>query len=562
MYESQLKRLLDRLSLDDLKFGLGEDICGLVEYLTNDLTSQSLINVALQGFGKTILEKRELRAVLLLTLHEKTLLNLGEQLKFKFNDIKTLVETIVELPFKRDNKNLQILNALDLSEYFLPDITVKDEVNYYKLDVENYFYEQLDYQFDIRVKALKYFREIEMARCLIHMPTGSGKTKTAMHIINEYWSTEHKGNGFIIWIAHTSELLKQAESAFVDLWKILGKFETNIIRYWGYYEMPQKLPDSGIFFIGIQKLISAIKNGKDFIDILTHNSRMIIIDEAHKAPAQETFKSLLKLLEYKSEDPNKVLLGLTATPGRTRSFEIGDKYLRNLFDGVKIGIDLELMGNYSIGDKSYTSEIELLQDRQILSKFLREPILFDPRELDLNHDEIQKIQKILKQDEYELPDDILDKIAKNKFRNKLIIDRIINLYNAGHRIILFACNVSHARLIAAALNLNKIQCGLILGTTDKNIRNKIISEFKDLNSELKILINVDVLTTGFDAPNIDCVFIARPIVSVILYSQMIGRGIRGVMMGGTETCKLVEVVDSFNFGNESWAFNFFDNYWV
>ena len=142
------------------------------------------------------------------------------------------------------------------------------------------------------------------------------------------------------------------------------------------------------------------------------------------------------------------------------------------------------------------------------------------------------------------------------------IDRIINLYNAGHRIILFACNVSHARLIAAALNLNKIQCGLILGTTDKNIRNKIISEFKDLNSELKILINVDVLTTGFDAPNIDCVFIARPIVSVILYSQMIGRGIRGVMMGGTETCKLVEVVDSFNFGNESWAFNFFDNYWV
>lgn len=78
---------------------------------------------------------------------------------------------------------------------------------------------------------------------------------------------------------------------------------------------------------------------------------------------------------------------------------------------------------------------------------------------------------------------------------------------------------------------------------------------------MNILINYEVLTTGFDATNIECVFIARPTQSVVLYSQMIGRGLRGPQMGGKEECLLVDVKDNLKQYNANMAFSHFNNYW-
>ena len=92
-------------------------------------------------------------------------------------------------------------------------------------------------------------------------------------------------------------------------------------------------------------------------------------------------------------------------------------------------------------------------------------------------------------------------------------------------------------------------------------RKNSISSFKDRENNVNIIINYGVLTTGFDSTNIECVFIARPTQSIVLYSQMIGRGLRGPKMGGNEECLLIDVKDNLNIYDEHMAFSKFDNYW-
>ena len=100
----------------------------------------------------------------------------------------------------------------------------------------------------------------------------------------------------------------------------------------------------------------------------------------------------------------------------------------------------------------------------------------------------------------------------------------------------------------------------VFGDTPKSHRDNNIRDFK--NGTLKVLLNFNVLTTGFDAPNLGTLVIARPTSSVILYSQMIGRALRGKRMGGRDNPNtLINLVDNDGkFGNETAAFNFFDLY--
>lgn len=106
------------------------------------------------------------------------------------------------------------------------------------------------------------------------------------------------------------------------------------------------------------------------------------------------------------------------------------------------------------------------------------------------------------------------------------------------------------------ININN---SLVYGDMVDTDRKRAINEFK--TGKVKIIINYEILTTGFDATNIRCVFITRPTKSVILYSQMIGRGLRGPKMGGNKTCLLIDVKENLVAYNENAAFKHFDNYW-
>ena len=127
--------------------------------------------------------------------------------------------------------------------------------------------------------------------------------------------------------------------------------------------------------------------------------------------------------------------------------------------------------------------------------------------------------------------------------------------------IVFACSVDHARMLSAMLTLEEIPNSLVVGDMNPIDRKKAIDVFKDKQSNVNMIINYEVLTTGFDSKNIRCVFITRPTQSVVLYSQMIGRGLRGPLMGGNEECLLVDVEDNIKSFNNETAFLHFNDYW-
>ena len=131
-------------------------------------------------------------------------------------------------------------------------------------------------------------------------------------------------------------------------------------------------------------------------------------------------------------------------------------------------------------------------------------------------------------------------------RNIKLIEKIYEITrNTPHTrksILLFACSVDHAKNISVILNacLN-IKSHYVVGEMDRQDRLNAIKQFR--SGELEVLCNYGVLTTGYDSPNIDCVIIARPTMSQLLYTQMIGRGLRGKKSGGTENCLVIDIRD-------------------
>ena len=102
--------------------------------------------------------------------------------------------------------------------------------------------------------------------------------------------------------------------------------------------------------------------------------------------------------------------------------------------------------------------------------------------------------------------------------------------NNHRQTIAYAVSVDHARNLAAVFNDDGIPAAVILGDTNREERDKAIAGFRD--GDIKILVNVIVATEGFDLPDASCVIIARPTMSLALYLQMVGRGLRPKPDGG------------------------------
>jgi DNA repair protein RadD len=99
---------------------------------------------------------------------------------------------------------------------------------------------------------------------------------------------------------------------------------------------------------------------------------------------------------------------------------------------------------------------------------------------------------------------------------------------------IFSSTVNHAREILEYLPENEAK--MIIGDTENSERDEIIEEFK--KKKFKYLVNVSVLTTGFDAPHVDVIAILRPTESVSLYQQIIGRGLR--LHPGKKDCFILD----------------------
>ena len=574
MANNILKKIMMRFSVEDLKFFLGEDLVeSLLEWNSNNeafASKKRLSEMIMSIYGSTILKDKLFRKKVIKSLEPDAILTFKDYLPDEFKreeDLEAIVEYVGERRWTNSPVNEYFVRLLGYDPERIFENNNLEEESIGKIESYDRFYELLDYQYIIRQRALNILNsKYDLRRFLIHMPTGTGKTKTATHIICHHYNYNLKKNGLILWIAHTKELLQQAYDTFQSVWKSIGNGEIEVYKLWGNNSFD--IPDNGfngIMICGIQKLQSIKSSNLDLFEAILRDVRLVVYDEAHKASAEETRELIEQLMSRKGGLEDRSLMGLSATPGRTTADSFDNNLLVSMFGNKIIGIDTKLMNSVNMSaqeaanTKAETDVIKYFQDRGVLSKIKKEELTYPES---LTDAELEKIKVITYDQGYvDFSKKALETIGKNRNRNRAILNRIKELNYENKPTIVFACSVKHAQLLSAMLSLEDIENAVVIGNMPASERKEAIGRFKDRTDKLNILINYEVLTTGFDATNIECVFIARPTQSVVLYSQMLGRGLRGPQMGGNEECLLIDVKDNLVQYNENMAFSHFDNYW-
>lgn len=356
---------------------------------------------------------------------------------------------------------------------------------------------------------------------LLHMPTGSGKTRTAMHYVAR--QLRARDEGLVFWLSEQPEVLEQAAEAFERAWSSLGDRPLDVFRLYGAGDIVPEQLESGLVLGGFQKLHSVYRSDQNLLLRLGDRTDLVVVDEAHQAVAP-TYNSVIRALARKR--PETRLLGLTATPGRTWADVEEDFRLSEFFEGRKVTLQT--------GD-----------GRNPIRFLIEEEYLADPT---FRHIELS------------------DRSAGDHLgglNNGELVGEIQEMLARHHRLIVFASSVPHAELLTAVLGYENVDCGLVTADTPSNKRDYLYRRFRRDTGEPMVLVNYGVLTTGFDAPAASGAIIARATRSLVLFSQMVGRVLRGPKAGGTATAEIVTTVDTRlpGFGSVREAFMNWEDVW-
>ena len=381
-------------------------------------------------------------------------------------------------------------------------------------------------------------------RAVLHLPTGVGKTRTAMHVVAHFLRSNDPS--VVVWLASGRELLDQAYEAFKEAWQHLGTREVQIGAMWGDLTPDLDRFSDGFLVAGLAKCWALMSDRHlDWAERLSTRVRLVVFDEAHQSIAT-TYRQITDALTL---DYRCALLGLTATPGRTWDDIDKDGELADYYSQSKVTLQID-------GD----NPVDYLIEHGYLARprfrtLLAEPGLrlegFDPSHIG---------------DALDIPQRTVAALSMREQYVAAVLAAIKEQLEKGDlRILVFAATVNHAQLIAAILAAQAVRAEIITASTPLKIRHRVIRSFTSSDPiKPMVLVNFGVLTTGFDAPKIDSVVIARPTQSLVLYSQMVGRAIRGPRAGGTEKCEIVTVVDPSlpGFGDITNAFLNWEDVWT
>ena len=396
-----------------------------------------------------------------------------------------------------------------------------------------------------RTAALSASRMLAAAphRVLLHMPTGSGKTRTAMSLVAGHMrSTEE---GLVLWLAAAEELCDQAAEEFTKAWSRLGNRTTPIHRWWGAHTLPGgDLPREGFAVAGLARIYSRAIRDPAWLARLGDRTTLIVFDEAHQAIAR-TYRHIVEALVARRDGVG--LLGLTATPGRTWNDVDADAELAEFFSKQKVTLQIP----------GYKNPVEYLVEEGYLAR---------PSYKTIEHQgpELTELERGSLASQLDIPTSVLRKLADDHLRNLYIANAVRALARRHRRIIVFSTTVEHAEILAVVLRFHGIPTRSVTAATPGDERSAAIRWYKShAADETRVLTNFGVLTTGFDAPKTSATLIARPTKSLVLYSQMVGRAIRGERAGGNREAEIVTVVDTAlpGFRSISEAFSNWEDVW-
>ena len=319
-----------------------------------------------------------------------------------------------------------------------------------------------------------YLRRYDDNPCVV-IPTAGGKTPILATIVKD---AIQQWDGRVMILSHVKELLEQAVDKIHTVYPEcdIGIYSTGLKR-WD--------TDNKCIVAGIQ---SAYRNTDGF-----GKFDLIIVDEAHLIPEKGDGMYRNFLRRMKDHNPELRVIGLTATPYRLTSGPIcaPDNILNKIC--------------FEVGVK------ELLQQGflcPLRSKASRQEI--DASGLHVRAGEFIESE--------------VDKLMNTGDLVAQACSEIISYARERKAVIIFCCSIDHAQNVLAHIRKHDSTAEAVFGDTLPSFRAEILERFKA--GKIKFLVNVGVLTTGFDAPNIDCVVLLRPTASPGLYYQMVGRGFR------------------------------------
>lgn len=342
-------------------------------------------------------------------------------------------------------------------------------------------YKLREYQQQAVNNTIKFFQR-RRDPAVIVLPTGAGKSLVIAELARI-------ANGRVLVLAHVKELVEQ-----------------NYEKYKGYGL------SAGIFSAGLgqkdwnhKAIFGSVQSVARAPDEFFNNFSLLVIDECHRvADESETqYQEVIKKL--RERNPHLCILGLTATP-----YRMGLGWIYEYSNAGEIKTDKKRFFKRCV--------FELPLAYMIKHKYLTTPVKVDIPVTCYDFSEITENDRTYTAGEVE-------EILKSQKRlTPLIVKNIIDITERFQRkgVMIFSSSIKHAEEIMSYLPAN--QARLVIGDTDMKDRNQIIEDFK--NQKFKYLVNVSVLTTGFDAPHVDVIAIMRPTESNSLYQQIVGRGLR------------------------------------
>lgn len=364
-------------------------------------------------------------------------------------------------------------------------------------------YKLRDYQQQAVNSVIKFFKKRQNPAVVV-LPTGAGKSLVIAELARI-------AQGRVLVLAHVKELVEQNYEKYTSYNLSAGIFSASL----GQKDWEQKA-----IFGSVQSVARA---PDDFFN----NFSLLVIDECHRVAEEGStqYQEIIKKLQ--DRNPKIYILGLTATP-----FRLG---LGWIYEYSQTG---EIKTDKSRFFKQCVYELPL--SYMIKNKYLTTPVKVDIPVTSYDFSELTATNGIY------TTADVEEILRSQKRLTPLIIKNIIDITEryGRHGVMIFSCSVRHAEEIMSYLPPG--DCRIILGDTDLKERNEIICDFKD--RKFKYLVNVSVLTTGFDAPHVDVIAILRPTESNSLYQQIVGRGLR--LSTGKKDCY---VLDYTGMGHDIYA---------
>lgn len=351
-----------------------------------------------------------------------------------------------------------------------------------------------DYQQEAVAATLTHFRKTNESAVIV-LPTGSGKSLVIAELAR---LAKRK----ILVLTHVKELVEQNHLKYESLGLSAGIYSAGLKLKQTHHQ---------VTFASIQ---SAARNLDDFNDAFS----LIIIDECHRVnlpsdmqsatideQAESSSNQYQQIIEKITQiNPEVKLLGLTATPYRLGMGWIYRKHYRGFVRSEQT--------------RPFEHCIYELPLRYLIKrKYLTEPKLVDAT---IEHYDFSSLKENAS-GEYNATQ-VNHLLSQHHRVTKGIIEQVLQLGENRQGIMIFAATVDHAKEIFSYLPTD--QSALITGATNSTERDQFITAFKQ--KKIKYLVNISVLTTGFDAPHVDMIAILRPTQSVSLYQQIIGRGLR------------------------------------